>query len=255
LEQEKGMAAPVRIGDDRVEVGEWSADLGEVIAAAMEIRGLLRQGRAEDARRALQARPTEAQAALVALDENPEEVLALTGMGADRVPAYCREVVDHLPSAVVAELVVPGTDLLRFNTQLLAVMSPETLGRTVDDTLDPVYYHGYRSRVSWEWLEAIVALDNVTRIAELLSRVDESVLEDALIDRMDNFDLEANVALPGCEPVAAYRLVSQAASGVALPPLRDPADRDILVALHQAAPGLLARVLRAAWERSGEGEL
>ena len=64
MEQDTGIAAPVRLGDDRVEVGEWSAGLGEVIAAGMEIRGLLRQGRTDDARHALQARPAEAQAAV-----------------------------------------------------------------------------------------------------------------------------------------------------------------------------------------------
>lgn len=255
MEQENDCAAPVRVGDDRVEVGAWSAGLGEVIDASVEIRGLLRQGRTQEARVALQARPAEAQAALVAVDENPEEVLSLTGMDANGVPAYCREVVDHLPSSVLAELVAPGTDLLRFNVELLATMSPATLGRAVDDTLDPVYYHGYRSRVSWEWLEAIASLDDVTRIAELLLRVDASVLEDAFIERMDEFDLLANVAPPGCLPVAAYQLIAESADHVALPPFKEEADRSVVGALHHAAPELISRVLRVAWERSGMGEL
>lgn len=255
MEQQNSFAAPVCVTDDRVAVGEWSAGLGEVVAASLEVRGLLRQGRTNEARHALQAHATEAQAALIALDENPEEVLSLTGMGHDGVPAYLREVVDHLPSPVLAELVAPGTDLVRFNTQLLATMSPETLGRTVDDTLDPVYYHGYRARVSWEWLEAIASLTDVTLIADLLSRVDESVLEDALIDRVDDLELEANVAPPGCQPVPAYRLVSASGSGVALPPMKGTDDRYVLGTLHHAAPELISRVLRGAWERLPGGEM
>jgi len=249
LEEPNSFAAPVCVDEDRVVVGQWSAGLGEVIAASAEVRGLVRQGRTHEARLALQERPAEAQAALIALDTNPEEVLSLTGMGADGVPAYRREVVDHLPSPVLAELVAPGTDLMRFNTQLLATMSPETLGRTVDETLDPVYYHGYRRQVSWEWMEALAALADTTHMAELLSRVDESVLEEALVERVEEMDLLANVAPPNCPPVAAYQLLSASASGIALPAMKGEGDHCVLRALHRAAPELMTRVMRGAWER------
>lgn len=255
MQEQDSFAAPVCVSDQRVVVGQWSADLGEVVEATLQVRSLMRQAQTDQARQALQSRPVEAQAALISLDENPEEVLSLTGMSPDGVPAYRQEVVDHLPSPVLAELIAPGTDLLRFNTALLTAMSPETLGRTVDETLDPVYYHGYRAQVSWEWLEAIASLADVCRIAELLSRVDESVLEDALIDRVDEFELEQNVAPPGCGPVPAYRLVSASSSGVSLPPMRELEDRGVLSALHHAAPELMARVLRGAWERLPGGEM
>jgi len=131
LKQTSGSAAPVCVDDDQVRVGEWSAGLREVVAASLEVRGLVRQGRTVEARAALQTRSAEAQAALIAIDENPEELLSLTGMSAAGVPAYRPEVVDHLPSPVLAQLVAPGTDLVRFNSQLLAAISPEALGRTV----------------------------------------------------------------------------------------------------------------------------
>ena len=38
-----------------------------------------------------------------------------------------------------------------------------------------------------------------------------------------------------------------------LPPISDPEVAEVIYALHQAAPELLAKVLRAAWERAGGG--
>ena len=176
------------VSEGRVVVGDWSADVGEVIAVSARLRGLLREGRVPEAREMLSSLCREEQAAVVAVDADPEEILSLTGMDEAGRPGYLAEVVDRLPSSLLTELLVPrGARWDRFNTGLLASMSEATFGRTVADTLDPVYFHGRRGAVSWEWLEIVAAIENVDRIASLLQAVDEEVLEDALIPHIDRF--------------------------------------------------------------------
>ena len=110
----------LQVQGDRVVLGEWSGDLEELIAKNVTLRQMLRKGRADEARALLKAQAVEEQAALVAIDENPEEVLSLTGMDAQGRPGYLPAVVDKLPSEIIAELVAPGEyKLARFNTALL----------------------------------------------------------------------------------------------------------------------------------------
>ena len=178
-------------------VGDWSADVGEVIAVSARLRGLLREGRVSQAREMLSSLCREKQAAVVAVDADPEEILSLTGMDEAGRPGYLAEVVDRLPSSLLTELLVPrDAKWDRFNTGLLASMSEGTFRRTVADTLDPVYFHGRRGAVSWEWLEIVAALQDVDRIASLLQSVDEEVLEDALIPHIDRFAMD-EVVFPG----------------------------------------------------------
>ena len=241
----------LHVQGDRVVVGDWSTDLEALVETSAEVRGLMREKRFAEAQALVRARCVEEQAALVAVDEDPEELLSLTAMDDRGRPGYLPAVVDRLPSETIAGLVAPkNLKHSRFNLELLRVMSPATLGRTVDETLDPVYYHGDRSRVSWEWLSAITALEDVNRIAELLYRVDESALEDAFLERIDNFDMNAVVGSRGVA-VSAFKLLSESSASVELPPVHDPETRGIAQAIHQAAPDLLKRVLRAAWERAG----
>ncbi|MCY3763623.1 MAG: hypothetical protein OXH50_20440 [Gemmatimonadetes bacterium] len=236
------------VSDGRVVIGDWSADIGEVIAVSARLRGLLREGRVTEAREMLNSMCREEQAALVAVDADPEEILSLTAMDEKGSPGYLAEVVDRLPSSLLAELLVPrGAKWDRFNTGLLASMSETTFRRTVADTLDPVYFHGRRGAVSWEWLEIVAALQEVDRIASLLQAVDEEVLEDALIPHIDRFAMNETV-FPG---VSAFRTVSESGGGLMLPPLDAPEKEEVIHALHAAAPELLARVIRNAWERAG----
>ena len=147
------------VHEDRIVVGQWSAEIGAVIAANSHLRRLLREGRTAAARSLIQSRCAEEQAALIAVDTNPEELLSLTGMNEDGRPGYLPAVVNRLPSVVLTELLVPrNAKLVRFNTEVLAKMSSSTFRRTVEDTLDPIYYHDNRSAVSWEWLEIVAAL-------------------------------------------------------------------------------------------------
>ena len=242
----------LQVQGDRVVLGEWSGDLEELIAKNVELRQMLREGRADEARALLKAQVVEEQAALVAIDENPEEVLSLTGMDDKGRPGYLPAVVDKLPSEIIAELVAPSEyKLARFNTALLQTMSAESFVRAVEDTLDPVYYHGNRTKVSWEWLEAVAALDDHNKRAALLFKVDQSVLEEAFLDKVDSIDMHAQVGIG--KPVSAFRLLSESGQAVMLPPIHDPEVREVIYALHQAAPELLAKVLRTAWERAGGG--
>ena len=249
MSQQKSDALQVQ--GDRVVLGEWSGDLGELIAKNSELRQLVRDGRNGDARALMQAQSFEEQAALVAMDEQPEELLSLTGMDERGRPGYLPAVVNKLPSEVIADLVAPEEyTMVRFNTEMLQTMSAETFERTVDDTLDPVNYHGNRTKVSWEWLEAVATLDNASKRAELLFKVDQSVLEDALLDRVDLIDMHAQVSAGSMGTVSAFRLLSESGQAVMLPPIRDPETAEIVRSLHQAAPELLAKVIRAAWERA-----
>jgi len=244
----------LQVQGDRVVLGEWSGDLEELIAKNVNLRQMLREGRADEARALLKAQAVEEQAALVAIDENPEEVLSLTGMDAQGRPGYLPAVVDKLPSEIIAELVAPGEyKLARFNTALLQTMSAESFARAVEDTLDPVYYHGNRTKVSWEWLEAVAALDDHSKRATLLYKVDQSLLEDAFLDKIDSIDMHAEIDAGRYGTVSAYRLLSESGQAVMLPPINDPEIREVIYALHQAAPELLAKVMRAAWERAGGG--
>ena len=238
----------------RVVLGEWSGDLEELIAKNVALRQMLREGRADEAHALLRAQAVEEQAALVAIDENPEEVLSLTGMDAKGRPGYLPAVVDKLPSEIIAELVAPSEyKLARFNTALLQAMSAESFARAVEDTLDPIYYHGNRTKVSWEWLEAVAALDDHSKRAALLYKVDQSLLEDAFLDKVDSIDMHAEIDAGSFGPISAYRLLSESGQAVMLPPISDPEVHEVIGSLHQAVPELLAAVLRAAWERAGGG--
>ena len=244
----------LQVQGDRVVLGEWSGDLEELIAKNVALRQMLREGRADEARALLKAQAVEEQAALVAIDENPEEVLSLTGMDAQGRPGYLPAVVDKLPSEIIAELVAPGEyKLARFNTALLQTMSAESFARAVEDTLDPIYYHGNRTKVSWEWLEAVAALDDHSKRAALLYKVDQGLLEDAFLDKVDSIDMHSEINAGRYGTVSAYRLLSESGQAVMLPPINDPEIREVIYALHQAAPELLAKVMRAAWERAGGG--
>ena len=55
----------------------------------------------------------------------------------------------------------------------------------------------------------------------------------------------------GGATVSAFRVFSEAGSGIMLPPMTDPETAEIVRGLHAAAPDLLARVIRNAWERAG----
>lgn len=248
----EGHALAVR--GDRVVLGEWSGDLDELIARSVQLRGLLTEGRLAEARALVQGREAGEQAALVAMDEDPEEVLSLTGMDDTGRPAYAPDVIDWLPTDTVTAVLVPRrAHWTRFNAELMRRISPGAFSRVVDETLDPVHYHGHRGRISWEWLEAVAALDDPVKAAELLFRVDPSVLAEALMDRLDHLAIQGDISAGSMGSIAVFRLFSDSGRAVALPPIEDPEVAEVIHALHQAAPELLARAVREAWERVGGG--
>lgn len=252
MEETTPPAAPtLEITGEQLAIGSWQADLTEVIATSLELRALMGQSRTQEAVQLLQSRCAQEQAALVALDARPEEVLSLTGMDGSGLPGYARDVIDYVPSVVLSELVAPSdARMIRFNGRLLETMSPATLQRTIEDTLDPVHYHGYRGAITWEWLEAVASLSDVNRVAELLHAIDESILEEAMIPRIDTIELHGLFAANGVA-VTAFRSLSATAAGVYLPSCGDEEVDAVLRRLHDAAPDLITRILRHAWERAG----
>lgn len=81
------------------------------------------------------------------------------------------------------------------------------------------------------------------------------MLEDALLDKVDSIDMMARVDPVGSGAVSGFRLLSESGQALLLPPINDPEVREVIRALHEAAPELLAKVIRAAWERAGAGAL
>jgi len=246
----------LQIREGQVVVGSWSKELMQVVAQSARLRAMLREDRVEEARAFLQGHRAEEQAALVAFDADPEQVLALTGMDARGKPAYQPAVVDLLPAEILAGLIAPPREEGGFNVEILRALSPEVFARTVDETLEPIYQQTLRTQVSWEWLEAVAALGDAGKAAALLRQVDPEMLEDALLDRLETLDLNGIFGANGVS-VPMFTLYSESGGGLALPLIDDPdADPEILAVLHllyESVPDLLAAAVRKAWERAEEG--
>ena len=243
--------APVEVTGGLIRKGGWSTNLMELTGKSGEIETLMNRGEQKEARAIVQAMTLEAQAAIVALDRNPEQMLSLTGMDEDGKPNYNRAVVSLLPAETIAGLVSIRPDEKLYNTALVKAMSPETFRRTVEETLDPICDQGVRGKVSWEWMEAVASIEDPKRAAELLRGCDPELLEDALINRMRIGDI--NKVMAG---TSVFRFFSADAAG-AVQPSRFVGGGNfgyVLDALFDAAPILIRMVIRNAWERSLEVE-
>ena len=252
-ETDPAPAEVLQVRENRMVVGEWSEEVMELAGSSAAVRGLLRSGRFQEARALVQTRSAAEQAALVALDENPEEVLALTGMDASGKPAYRPDVVEVLPTEVLTDLIVPRSAKLgRFNTEVIRAMSPTAFARTVEESLDPVYHPELRTRVAWEWLEAVAALQDHHKAAELLRKVDPEALEEAIMNRLDAMDLGAIAASTEVAAVTRFQVFLEGLTGGRPGEyVDDPETAEVLDSLYEAAPELLADMVRRAVKRSG----
>ena len=250
--------APEPAARDSVEVrgnlvlaGDWSGNLVDLLAREREVRRLLETGDPRRARTLVQALPVEEQAALVAMSEEPEEMLSMTGADSSGVPGYSPQVVELLPAETLGSLISINPDERKFNTTLIRAMSPDVLRSTMAETLDRVDDPGLRTRVSWEWLQALATLREFDRRAELLRAVDPAFLEDALLDRLEHLKLNEVVGFPGFQ-VYRFRLFSTEGLGGTRPSafVDDPETGIVLDALYEAAPAVLSDAIRGAWERS-----
>lgn len=253
-ESRTAQEAALQVQEGRVVIGSWSADLMQVVAQSAQLRGLLRAGRVEDARAFLQARRAEEQAALVAFDAHPEEVLSLTGMDTQGKPAYQTAVVDLLPTEVLTSLIAPRLEEERFNVEVLRALSPSAFARTVEETLDPVYQQELRIKVSWEWLEVVAELADSSKAATLLRQADPALLEEAILDRLDQLDLGAVVGsmANGVFTVSRFQaFVEGLTGGRPGDYIEDVETAAVLDALYEAAPELLSQLVRGAARRMG----
>ncbi len=247
---EHGAVDALQVQEERMVVGEWSGDLMELATSSGQVRDKLRRGQHQEARTLVQAHSVAAQAALVVLDENPEEVLALTGMDERGRPGYRAAVVEVLPSEVLTNLIAPRTTRHgAYNVELIRAMSSEAFQRTVYETLDPLDNSELRTQVSWEWLEAVAALGDPVKAGELLNKVDMEMLEDAIIERLEHLDLNSVIAVAGAS-VSVFRLFSESGGAVMMPEIEDAEMATVINALHEADPELTATVVRQAWERA-----
>ena len=249
-QDDPGLTDSLELHDDQVKVGGWSNSLLELTSRGAELRTLMDSGKMRDACTFVQHLTVPAQAALVSLDQNPEEVLSVTGMTDSELPAYCPRVVDLLPTELLADLVAPHTEYLRFNIEVLKAMSPKTFRRVMLETLDPIDNLEYRAQVSWEWLEALVAIDDPNKIAELVGDVEVELLEDAIITRFEYLDMHQIVE--GGVPL--FRTFSESGNLNVNPGdfFKEPKTAEVIKGLHEAVPDLLNTVIRGAWERAEE---
>lgn len=231
-----------------VVVGEWSEDMLDVLEKGDRIRSLVRSADVRKARALIQKLPVEEQAALVLLDlEDREETLSLTGRGGLIAGGYNPQVVNLLPSEVLADLIGSDTLYLKYNTELIRALSPEKLGEIVRDTLEDVDQSSARREISWEWLEALAQLDDVDKRAELLRGVEVELLVDALGEVIHRFDFRS---------LHHFREITELPVG-GWPGLHidDPDLVPVLDALYEAAPDVLTEMIRRAWERFGRDEV
>ena len=242
----------LQVQEGQVVIGSWSAELMQIVAQSAQLRALLRAGRVEDARAFLQAHRAEEQAALVAFDAHPEEVLALTGMDAQGKPAYQTAVVDPLPTEVLTSLIAPRLEEERFNVEVLRALSPAAFARTVEETLDPVYQQELRIQVSWEWLEVVAELADPGKAADLLRQADPALLEEAILNRLDQMDLGAVAGGTDAGSVSRFQVFVEGLTGGRPGDyIEDVETAAVLDALYEAAPELLSKLVCSAARRMG----
>ena len=258
IEEEKE-PQPLEVKEDRLVVGAWSGGFMEVAAQSGQMRTLLREGKKEEAKALVQAMPVEAQAALVVVDEDPEEALSITGMDGKGNPGYEVSVVSLLPTELLAGLIAYDGEEKRFNTRLIQAMTPHTFNRTVSETLEPMDNAEARAAVTWEWLEALAGLVDVNKRAELLRGVDMELLEEALITRIHHFNLNktaTTVEIDGVNwGVDMFRVFSEDSAVGALPSkfIDDAKVGVVMDSLYEAAPDVMSAMVRGAWERQFDG--
>ena len=252
-ESDSDQSQVLHVEENRVVVGEWSGDIMELAAKSGTLRSMLRSGRLEEARNLIRAQSEAEQAALVAMDENPDEVLALTAMDEEGKPGYSTDVVAVLPSEILTDLVAPRSSrFVRFNTDLIKAMPAQTFARTVADTLDPVLHQTRRTKISWEWLQAVAALQDQDKAAELLREVSDEALEEAIMDRLDQMGLGAVAAFTDVATVSRLQVFMEGLTGGRPGDyIDDPETAEVLDALYDAAPEILADMVKRAVRRSG----
>ncbi len=245
-----GEEESVEVRGDQVVLGNWSGSLMELAGRGSQLIRLARMGDVSRARALVQALPVEEQAALVAMSEEPEEMLSMTGGDSSGGPGYSRQVVELLPTEILGNLISVNPDERKFNTELIRAMSPPAFRRAMAETLDRVDDSRLRTRVSWEWLQALATLTDVDHRTKLLRAVDPALLEDALLDRQTHLDLNAVVGFGGFQ-VYRFRLFSIEGLGGTRPSafIDDPETGIVLDALYEASPALLSNIIRVAWER------
>ena len=239
---------PLEIQDDRLVTGAWSAGFLELTAQSSQVRDLLRAGKKADAAALVRALSVEAQAALVVLDEDPEEVLSMTAVDERGKPRYSTAVVARLPTEMLTGLIDYDPEHRGFNTHLIRAMTPGTFRRAVADTLDPMDNAEARSKVSFEWLRALADLRDVNKRAELLQSVDPELLEEALIPHVEKMGMNDIVA-----SLSRHRFFSDDAVMGERPSsfIEDPVVGRVFDALYEADADLMRYIIRGAWERMG----
>ena len=248
-------ADTVTFEGDRLSIGTWSEGFVESAARSAKVRDLLNKGDREGAAALVRSFPVEAQAALVAVDVDPEQMLSLTGMDVGGKPAYRTDVIDLLPAELLTEVISVDPEEKKYNTQLMRSMSPEAFGRTLAETLTTVDNTANRTQVTWEWLVALSEMGDPNRAGDLLAGVDPSLLEAAVLDHLEDLDLYGVLEVPDMGSVPRATLFSEksTASLTLANYIEDPETRAVISALSEAAPELLRYIVRMAWEVSGAG--
>jgi len=245
----------VKMDGSRVLVGAWTANFMDVVARGNEVRGLIEKGEVKRARALIQALPVEEQAAVVVMDEDPEEALSMTGMDEEGTPGYSGAVAAHLPTELLAGMVAFDPEEERFNMELMSAMTTGTFKRAMEGTLEPLDNAELRSDVAWEWLRALAEVKSADKRTQLLRGVDPSVLEEALLTRMGHLNLNETAFSGEADGmgvnVSRFRLFSgDGTAGLRLSSLvEDPEVGRVLDTLYESDSALLSHLIRGARER------
>ena len=243
----------IEMQGNHLTAGNWSANLMDLTVKDAELRAMIQSGRWKEAREMVQSQSPEVQAALVMLDENPEEVLSLTGMDAEGKPAYLPAVVSRLPTETLAELIKPQkSDYLRYNPKVIRAMSPRTFARAIDETLDIVDQQELRTKVVWDWLQAVASMEDKNKAAELLRSMDFDKIEDAIMDRIEGMNLEETLcAVEGLGVSRLQGLKEGVSAGSPGRFIDDPEVAGILDVLYNVAPDIITEAMQRIAFRTG----
>ena len=67
-------------------------------------------------------------------------------------------------------------------------MSPKVFVRALNDTLELVDQSDLRISITWDWLQAVAAIGDPVKQAELLLEADWNVIEDAIVDGLEKIE-------------------------------------------------------------------
>jgi len=129
-------------------------------------------------------------------------------------------------------------------------MSPKVFVRALNDTLELVDQSDLRISITWDWLQAVAAIGDPVKQAELLLEADWNVIEDAIVDGLEKIEPARTVKSVGGFGVSRLQAISNGFTGLKRSAI--VGDNEIgrmLNVLADAAPDVVAELMMRAARR------